>query len=99
MNPNPYVNEDMQALAETVRRFAREKVEPGFLVRDKSRELDRLLLREMGELGFICPEVPEAFGGLGMGCLAAGVPTKPQRAKAQKGESKDTEQLDLPTTN
>ena len=30
---------------------------------------------------------------------AAAVPTKPQRAKAQKGEAKDTEQLDLSTTN
>jgi len=56
-----------------VRRFAAERVAPGFLARDKSRDLDRLLLAEMGELGFICPELPEPFGGLGMGCLAAGV--------------------------
>ncbi|NLA50834.1 MAG: cyclohexanecarboxyl-CoA dehydrogenase, partial [Alcaligenaceae bacterium] len=34
---------------------------------------DRELLREMGSLGFICPELPEEFGGLGMGSLAAGV--------------------------
>ncbi len=73
MNPNPYINEDLQALAETVRRFADEKIKPGFLERDKTREFDRALLREMGDLGFICPEVPEEFGGLGMGCVAAGV--------------------------
>lgn len=73
MNPNPYINEDLQALAETVRRFAQEKVAPGFLERDKTRVLDRALLREMGSLGFIVPELPEQFGGLGMGCLAAGV--------------------------
>ena len=73
MNPNPYINEDLQALAETVRRFADEKIKPGFLERDKTREFDRALLREMGDLGFICPEVPEAFGGLSMGCVAAGV--------------------------
>ena len=73
MNPNPYIGEDLQALAETVRRFAQERVAPGFLERDRSRVLDRTLLREMGELGFITPELPEAFGGLGMGCLAAGV--------------------------
>ena len=73
MHPNPYINEDLQALAETVRRFATERVAPGFLERDKTRELDRTLLREMGELGFICPELPEAYGGLGMGCVAAGV--------------------------
>jgi cyclohexanecarboxyl-CoA dehydrogenase len=73
MNPNPYINEDLQALAETVRRFAEDRVKPGFLDRDKTRDLDRALLKEMGDLGFICPELPEQFGGLGMGCLAAGV--------------------------
>jgi len=73
MNPNPYIDEDLQALAEHARRFATHRVAPGFLARDQTRVLDRTLLREMGELGFICPELPEAFGGLGLGCLAAGV--------------------------
>jgi cyclohexanecarboxyl-CoA dehydrogenase len=73
MTPNPYINEDLQALAEAARRFADERVKPGFLERDSTRVLDRVLLREMAELGFICPELPEQFGGLGMGSLAAGV--------------------------
>lgn len=73
MNPNPYLTEDLQALAETVRRFAQERVAPGFLARDRSRTFDRHLLREMGNLGFIAPELPERFGGLGLGSLAAGV--------------------------
>lgn len=73
MNPNPYIDEDLQALAGTARRFAQERVAPGFLERDKTRTLDRALMREMGELGFLCPELPEQFGGLGLGCLAAGV--------------------------
>jgi cyclohexanecarboxyl-CoA dehydrogenase len=30
-------------------------------------------MREMGSLGFIAPELPERFGGQGLGCLAAGV--------------------------
>ena len=72
-NPNPYISEDLQALADTVRRFAQERVAPGFLERDRSRTFDRDLLREMGGLGFIAPELPERFGGLGMGCLASGV--------------------------
>lgn len=73
MTPNPYISEDLQALADTVRRFAQARVAPGFLERDRSRTFDRALLREMGSLGFIAPELPERFGGLGMGCLAAGV--------------------------
>jgi cyclohexanecarboxyl-CoA dehydrogenase len=70
---NPYVDEDLCALADQARRFATERVAPGFLERDQSRVLDRTLMREMGQMGFIAPELPEAVGGLGLGCLAAGV--------------------------
>ena len=70
---NPYLNDDLLALAEHARRFARERVAPGFLERDRTRVLDRALMRAMGELGFIAPELPEALGGQGLGCLAAGV--------------------------
>jgi cyclohexanecarboxyl-CoA dehydrogenase len=73
MAANPYVGEDLQALAEQVRRFATGRVAPGFQERDRTRVLDRGLMREMGELGFIAPELPEACGGLGLGSLAAGV--------------------------
>jgi cyclohexanecarboxyl-CoA dehydrogenase len=70
---NPYIDEDLAALGEHARRFATERVAPGFEERDRTRVLDRALMRQMGELGFIAPELPEAVGGQGMGCLAAGV--------------------------
>ncbi|WP_321903231.1 cyclohexanecarboxyl-CoA dehydrogenase [Paraburkholderia tropica] len=70
---NPYIDEDLAALAEHAQRFAQGRVAPGFLERDRTRVLDRDLMREMGEMGFIAPELPEAFGGQGLGCLAAGV--------------------------
>ena len=70
---NPYIDEDLQALAEHARRFANGRVAPGFLARDQTRVLDRSLMREMGEMGFIAPELPERFGGQGLGSLAAGV--------------------------
>jgi cyclohexanecarboxyl-CoA dehydrogenase len=70
---NPYLDEDLVALAEHARRFATERIATGFQERDKTRVLDRALMREMGEMGFIAPELPEAFGGQGLGCLAAGV--------------------------
>ena len=70
---NPYIDETLQALAEQARRFADKRVAPGFQERDRTRVLDRGLMREMGELGFIAPELPEECGGQGMGALAAGV--------------------------
>ena len=70
---NPYLNDDLMTLAESVRRFADERVAPGFLERDQTRVIDRGLMREMGEMGLIAPELPEDLGGQGMGCLAAGI--------------------------
>jgi len=70
---NPYIDEDLAALGEHARRFAQGRVAPGFIERDTTRVLDRGLMREMGEMGFIAPELPEQYGGQGLGCLAAGV--------------------------
>jgi cyclohexanecarboxyl-CoA dehydrogenase len=70
---NPYIDEDLAVLAGHVRRFADERVAPGFQERDITRVLDRGLMREMGALGYIAPELPEQYGGLGLGCLAAGL--------------------------
>jgi len=70
---NPYIDDDLRALADQARRFAQDRVAPGFLERDKTRVLDRGLMREMGEMGFIAPELPEEFGGLGLSRMAAGV--------------------------
>ena len=73
MDRNPYVDDDLTAIAGQARRFATERVAPGFQARDHTRALDRGLMREMGQLGFIAPELPERVGGQGLGSLAAGV--------------------------
>ncbi|MBE0547154.1 MAG: cyclohexanecarboxyl-CoA dehydrogenase [Rubrivivax sp.] len=70
---NPYLDGDLSAIADQARRFAGERVAPGFQERDRTRVLDRGLMRAMGELGFIAPELPEAAGGQGLPTLAAGV--------------------------
>jgi cyclohexanecarboxyl-CoA dehydrogenase len=70
---NPYLDEALVALGDHARRFATGRIAPGFQERDRTRVLDRTLMREMGEMGFIAPELPEAFGGQGLNCLAAGV--------------------------
>ncbi len=70
---NPYLNEDLVTLGDHARRFATERIAPGYQERDDTRVLDRTLMREMGEMGFIAPELPEAYGGQDLGCLAAGV--------------------------
>lgn len=73
MKKNPYITEDLELLAETAEKFAQKYVAPGFLERDQSRVFDRDLVKKMGEMGFIAPELPEQYGGQGMGRLAAGI--------------------------
>lgn len=73
MKKNPYITEDLEFLAETAEKFAQKYVSPGFLERDQSRVFDRDLVKKMGEMGFIAPELPEQYGGQGMGRLAAGI--------------------------
>lgn len=73
MKKNPYITEDLEVLAETAEKFAQKYVAPGFLERDQSRVFDRDLVKKMGEMGFIAPELPEQYGGQGMGRLAAGI--------------------------
>jgi cyclohexanecarboxyl-CoA dehydrogenase len=70
---NPYLDDDLVALGEQARRFATARIAPGFAERDRTRALDRTLMKAMGDMGFIAPELPEEFGGLGLGCLASGV--------------------------
>jgi cyclohexanecarboxyl-CoA dehydrogenase len=73
VTPNPYLDDDLMALAEMTNRFATERLAPGFAERDRTRTLDPALMREMGELGLIAPELPESVGGQGASRVAAGV--------------------------
>ncbi len=57
--------EELAAIRETAARFARDRVAPGYMAREKAGTMDMGLVREMGSLGLIAPELPEEFGGLG----------------------------------
>jgi cyclohexanecarboxyl-CoA dehydrogenase len=70
---NPYLDDDLVALGEMTGRFATERIAPGFAERDRTRLLDPPLMAEMGALGLIAPELPEAVGGQDASRLAAGV--------------------------
>ena len=67
------LNDDQLAFQETARRFAREKLAPGYQRREVEGRIDRALVREMGDLGLIAPELPEEIGGLGTPSLTSGL--------------------------
>jgi cyclohexanecarboxyl-CoA dehydrogenase len=68
------LSEVHQSIRELARRFARERLQPFYMERERHETMvDRDLLRQMGTLGLIAPEIPEAFGGLGLDSVASGI--------------------------
>lgn len=70
---DPTLPDELRSLQEVAERFARDKIAPHYMAREKEAKVDKALIREMGELGLIAPELPEEFGGLGLPSLASGL--------------------------
>ena len=64
------LGEDVNALRETVHRWAQDRIKPIAAQVDGSNEFPAPLWREMGELGLLGITVAEEYGGSGMGYLA-----------------------------
>ncbi len=64
---------EQEAIRETARRFADDRVAPGYQAREAEARFDRSLVREMGELGLIGPDLPEDLGGHGLDGVSAGI--------------------------
>lgn len=66
-------NEDQEAIRESVARFSAEVLAPGYRDRDRSGRIEPEVIRQMGEMGLLGGELPEAFGGSGLDCVTSGV--------------------------
>lgn len=64
---------EQQALVDTAGRFSRERLAPGYQAREKAQRIEREVVREMGAMGFLGPELPEAVGGMGVDCVTSGL--------------------------
>jgi isovaleryl-CoA dehydrogenase len=64
------LGEDIEALRESVRRFATDRITPQAAEIDRSNNFPMPLWREMGDLGLLGITAPEGLGGSGMGYLA-----------------------------
>jgi cyclohexanecarboxyl-CoA dehydrogenase len=67
------LSEQQQAFRETAMRFAKERLAPHYQKRATEDRIDRALLKEMGALGLIAPDLPEQHGGLGESSVTAGI--------------------------
>ena len=58
-NMNQNFNQAHQSVREVARRFACERLKPRYMDRERTEtHVDRDLLRQMGTLGLIAPEIP-----------------------------------------
>jgi Acyl-CoA dehydrogenases len=67
------LGEDVNALRETVHRWAQDRVKPMAAEVDKTNAFPNALWPEMGDLGLLGITVSEEYGGAGMGYLAHAV--------------------------
>jgi cyclohexanecarboxyl-CoA dehydrogenase len=67
------LDEDHEMVRQTAERFARERLREGYQARESISKIDRELVREMGALGLIAPNVPEQYGGIGAPSLVNGL--------------------------
>jgi cyclohexanecarboxyl-CoA dehydrogenase len=67
------LTQEQQAVADAARRFAQQKLKPGYRSRESAGCIERTLVQEMGALGFLGAELPQEQGGLGADCVTSGL--------------------------
>lgn len=67
------LSDDQRALVDVASRFAKERLAPRYKAREQELAIEREIVREMGSLGLLGPELPEACGGLGVDCVTSGL--------------------------
>ncbi|HET8802104.1 MAG TPA: cyclohexanecarboxyl-CoA dehydrogenase [Marinobacter sp.] len=66
-------NDEQNAIRDVVARFSAEVLAPGYRQRDKEGVIEKEVIRQLGEMGLLGGELPEAFGGSGMDCVTSGL--------------------------
>ncbi len=67
------LTKEQEGFRDTARRFAAERLAPGYARRETQERLDRALVMEMAALGLVAGDLPEKYGGLGLSGVSMGV--------------------------
>lgn len=63
---HPWMDEDIEAFRDQVRRYVRSEIAPHMEDWRRQGYIPREAWRPFGEMGFLLPELPEAYGGSGV---------------------------------
>ena len=63
---HPYLNEDHEIFRKAFRKFLEKEAYPYYEQWEKDHIIPREFWRKLGENGFLCPDLPEEFGGSGV---------------------------------
>ncbi|HQX90651.1 MAG TPA: acyl-CoA dehydrogenase family protein [Moraxellaceae bacterium] len=66
MIPRTLFNSDHEAFRTTVRRFFETELAPHYEKWEEQQHIDRNIWNKAGELGLLCPTMPEQYGGAGV---------------------------------
>src|SRR5690606_28077082 len=66
---NPQLSDEQNQLVETARKFTAEFIIPAAHEHDENETFPTDILRQAWDLGLMNVEIPEAYGGLGLGTL------------------------------
>ena len=64
--PRTAYNEDQEAFRQTVRQFMLKEIAPNAKQWQEDGIVPKSIWPKAGELGLLCPTVPEEYGGLGL---------------------------------
>ncbi|MGE4431529.1 MAG: acyl-CoA dehydrogenase family protein [Sphingobium sp.] len=65
----PFFNDEHEAFRDSVRRFVTDELLPHHEQWEEAQLVPREIWRRAGELGMLCPNLPEAYGGMGVDWL------------------------------
>jgi acyl-CoA dehydrogenase len=63
---HPYLNDEHEIFRRSIRKFLENSAYPFYEQWEEDRLIPRSLWTKMGEQGFLCPDVEEDYGGLGV---------------------------------
>ncbi|MFE8072717.1 acyl-CoA dehydrogenase family protein [Marinobacteraceae bacterium S3BR75-40.1] len=65
MLPRPLFDADLEGFRDSVRKFLEQEAVPHHDQWEKDGQVSREIWRKAGELGYLCPTMPESYGGTG----------------------------------